>query len=69
MVCVVCYLVEGGDIKFNLFYFWNMFYSWLCEDNIRDWCIFRQLLWGQRILVWYLGEDIYVVEMVEEVLE
>nr|MBX2872325.1 valine--tRNA ligase [Saprospiraceae bacterium] len=60
--------VEGGDISFNPPHFWNMFNSWLREENIRDWCISRQLLWGQRIPAWYLGEDIYVAETAEEAL-
>lgn len=69
MARVARHSVEGGDIKFNPPHFWNMFYSWLREDNIRDWCISRQLLWGQRIPAWYLGEDIYVAETAEEALE
>ncbi|MFW5488990.1 MAG: valine--tRNA ligase [Desulfovibrio sp.] len=30
------------------------YYNWL--DNIRDWCISRQLWWGHRIPVWYCDE-------------
>lgn len=68
MARVARHAVEGGDVKFNPPHFWNMFYSWLREDNIRDWCISRQLLWGQRIPAWYLGEDIFVAETAEEAL-
>ena len=32
--------------------------DWL--ENIRPWCISRQLWWGHRIPVWYRGEEIYV---------
>ena len=42
---------------------WNKVYiHWL--DNVRDWCISRQLWWGHRIPVWYCGcgEVIVAVE-------
>src|SRR4051794_16607368 len=32
--------------------------EWL--ENIRPWCISRQLWWGHQIPVWYRGEDTYV---------
>src|SRR3954463_13178171 len=32
--------------------------DWL--ENIRPWCISRQLWWGHQIPVWYRGEDTYV---------
>jgi valyl-tRNA synthetase len=32
--------------------------DWL--ENIRPWCISRQLWWGHRLPVWYRGEDTYV---------
>ncbi|MEZ5038250.1 MAG: valine--tRNA ligase [Saprospiraceae bacterium] len=61
--------VEGGDIKFNPPHFWNMFNSWLREENIRDWCISRQLLWGQRIPAWYYKDETFVAETAAEALE
>src|SRR5690606_4427285 len=37
----------------------NMYRVWL--DNIRDWCISRQLWWGQRIPAWYGPDGSFVV--------
>jgi valyl-tRNA synthetase len=34
--------------------FAKVYYNWL--ENIRDWCISRQLWWGHRIPVWYCGD-------------
>lgn len=68
MARVALHAVEGGDVKFNPPHFWNMFNSWLKADNIRDWCISRQLLWGQRIPAWYLEDEVFVAETAEEAL-
>lgn len=43
--------------------FTKIYLNWL--ENIRDWCISRQLWWGHRIPVWYCqqcGEEICAVE-------
>ncbi|MDP2167897.1 MAG: valine--tRNA ligase [Thermodesulfovibrionales bacterium] len=32
----------------------NSYYAWM--ENIKDWCISRQIWWGHRIPVWYCGD-------------
>ena len=41
-----------------------MYLNWL--ENIRPWCISRQLWWGHQLPVWYRGEETYVGETAPE---
>jgi valyl-tRNA synthetase len=43
--------VKEGRIKIVPERFEKVYYNWL--ENIKDWCISRQLWWGHRIPVWY----------------
>ena len=60
--------VESEQVKFWPSQFWNMYYNWLREENVRDWCISRQLWWGHRIPAWYYEDHIFVAETAEEAL-
>ena len=46
--------VKDGRIKFVPERFSKIYLQWL--ENIRDWCISRQLWWGHRIPAWYCDE-------------
>lgn len=47
--------VEDGDIQIVPQRFNKIWYNWLTD--IHDWCVSRQLWWGHRIPVWYVGES------------
>ncbi len=53
--------VLNDNIEFHPTKFKNLYRHWM--ENIKDWCISRQLWWGQRIPAWYDVEgNIYVAE-------
>ena len=60
--------VHSGEVKFHPGGMVNMFESWLKPENVRDWCVSRQLWWGQRIPAWYYEEEVFVAETAEEAL-
>ena len=60
--------VMNDDIKFYPTKYKNTYRHWL--ENIKDWCISRQLWWGHRIPAYYLPEGGYVVaESIEEAVK
>ena len=56
--------VESGKIKFIPDKYINTYRHWM--ENARDWCISRQLWWGQRIPAYYLPDGSVVVEETPE---
>ena len=46
--------VRSGETKFVPERFDKTYYHWM--ENIKDWCISRQLWWGHRIPAWYCGD-------------
>ncbi len=62
--------VQNGNIQFYPEKFKNTYRHWI--ENIKDWCISRQLWWGHRIPAWYYGtntEDFVVARTQEEAIE
>jgi len=59
--------VEQDEIKLHPAKFKNTYRHWM--DNVRDWCVSRQLWWGHRIPAYFYGpgdDDFVVAETIEE---
>ncbi|CAI8027282.1 Valine--tRNA ligase, partial [Geodia barretti] len=56
--------VANGDISIVPDRFGRVYLNWL--ENIRDWCISRQLWWGHRIPVWYCDECNEIIASVDD---
>ena len=56
--------VESGNVKLIPDKYRNTYKHWM--ETVRDWCISRQLWWGQRIPAYYLPDGQYVVESTPE---
>ncbi len=56
--------VMNNTIKFHPGKFKNTYRHWM--ENVRDWCISRQLWWGQRIPAYYLPGNEYIVALSKE---
>ena len=62
--------VMNGEIQFYPDNMKNTYRHWM--ENIKDWCISRQLWWGHRIPAWYFGEgenDFVVAKTKDEALK
>ncbi len=57
-------LVEDDTILFHPAKYKNMYRHWMM--NVTDWCISRQLWWGQRIPAYYLPDGTFVVAKSKE---
>ncbi len=59
--------VKNGDIKFVPQSWENTYFEWM--NNIRDWCISRQIWWGHRIPAWYCEDCGHVNVAREDVVK
>jgi len=51
-------VVRNGEVRFHPDRWGRVYLDWM--ENIRPWCISRQLWWGHRLPVWYRGDEIHV---------
>ncbi|MDL2227804.1 valine--tRNA ligase [Bacteroidales bacterium OttesenSCG-928-K03] len=57
-------VVENDIVKFHPAKFKNTYRHWM--ENVKDWCISRQLWWGQQIPVYYLPDNSMIVAKSKE---
>ena len=57
-------VVKEGRVTIVPEHFTKIYFDWM--ENIRDWCISRQLWWGHRIPVWYCQDCAKVIASVDE---
>lgn len=53
-------VVKSGEVEIVPERFKKIYFHWI--DNLRDWCISRQIWYGHRVPVWYKNEEIYIGE-------
>ncbi len=56
--------VEDGSIQFVPQRFERVYLHWM--ENIRDWCVSRQIWWGHRIPVWYCAQCDHLTVSIED---
>ncbi|MFH1937005.1 MAG: class I tRNA ligase family protein, partial [Bacteroidota bacterium] len=57
-------VVENDTVRFHPSKYKNMYRHWM--EHVQDWCISRQLWWGQRIPAWYLPDGTVIVAKSKE---
>ncbi|MBF9140073.1 valine--tRNA ligase [Hymenobacter properus] len=57
-------VVENDTVKLHPAKFKNTYRAWM--ENVHDWCISRQLWWGQQIPAYYLPDGTFVVALTAE---
>ncbi len=51
-------VIREGDIKIIPKRFEKIYFNWI--NNLKDWCVSRQIWWGHQLPVWYKEDKIYV---------